>query len=571
MKCTVSVIFLLAALYFPVTSRAQLGWQSAATTVSYPGLLTGSSDITYSAIDGYGNFYICGEVAYDSLRFGSSTVYAGGVLAKLDTSGNFLWTLSMPGNNAPCEIALDPAGNVLMVGFYLDTVCHLGAITLSNTTGYEMYFIAKISGSGTVLWAENIAGRNFYFTETVPTSMGIDGMGNVYLSATLMGSSVLISATTILNDDITGAAHEALLIKLNTDGDLLWVKKIGRSTDPYATAVSVAGDVYLSGFAYTDSLNLGSIVLHDSVAGFSYFAKLDNGGVPLWAKINPVAPFTMVLGKHDDGSENGYLFMSALTFGTVVIGPDTISITGATRNTCVAKYDTAGDAIWAQAFNASYEFFPQALAVDYCGNIFVGAGAAGSTGFPLPPMTVQGHTLTFPTKLNDYVYIIELDSMGTYLNGLTLGSGGDDYFGVHPDNYGNFYFGGDFEEDTIFLAGDTIRAKDETFAWAKYRYQVETCATVPPYAGVSNTQPAIREITLYPNPTGYECTISSGSPFPAGSRAEIYDMTGRFLHDYALYGNSTIISVDNLPPGLYQCRIITSENNITERKLVVVK
>ena len=572
-KDLIILIFVVIVLY-QVPANGQIGWQFGTSTVNYSfDLVPGSSDVISSAIDNYGNIYATAGAIYDSLKFGSLTVYPPcGVLTKLDTSGNFLWTLVMQGNNSPDEIALDPAGNIYMVGFYQGTTFNIGSITLSNTTGsMDMYFISKIAPSGTVLWAKNIAGNNFYYTGQVPKGLGIDAAGNAYISATLMGNSAVIGSTTVTNDNLSSPTHEALEIKYNESGTLLWVKKIGINTDPAAMLVSATGDQYLSGNSHTDSLHLGTVNLHDSVTNFNYFIKLDSAGNCNWAKIIPVSAITMAFSRKTDGSEEGYIYFSGTCLGTQVIGPDTIIISGSASNSFLAKYDTSGNGIWAKAFNSSVQFTPQVLSADYCGHIFIGSGSGGGLGSPVPPISVQGHTLSFPTISSDDLYIIELDSSGIYQNGLTLGSGGDDYFGVHPDTKGNFYFVGDFEDATIGLGPDTIHAISETFAFGKYRYQTGSCGMLPITLESESPQTANSEILIYPNPLVNEFTITSEKAFITGARAEISDITGKRLFSYSLIGSHTNIYVGNLAAGIYYCRIIEDENKISVKKLVIIK
>ena len=102
------------------------------------------SDIT---LDGSGNAYVTGSFG-STAAFGSVSLTASGshdiFVAKLDPSGNWLWTVQAGGNHSDisCGIALDGAGNACVAGNFYDNT-NFGNHALTSI-GYMDLFVAKL-------------------------------------------------------------------------------------------------------------------------------------------------------------------------------------------------------------------------------------------------------------------------------------------------------------------------------------------------------------------------------------------------------------------------------------------
>ncbi len=141
------------------------------------------------------------------------------------------------------------------------------------------------------------------------------------------------------------------------------------------------------------------------------------------------------------------------------------------------------------------------------------------------------------------------------------------------DNNGNFYIGGDYIFSMVFGHSVLPGPPGEALMIAKFRYDSFGCLQFNHYPPsiVSSINPQKQEITIYPNPTNYKLTIESDAIFPEGSKAEIYDITGRLISSYSLTGKSTVIAVAGYASGMYQCRIISGNGNVVVKKLVIMK
>jgi len=155
-------------------------------------------DIGYGiAVDGIGNSYVTGYFDY-SATFGSTTLISNGVydifVAKLDSSGNWLWAKNAGGTDYDRgrSIAVDTSGNSYVTGYFKGTAA-FGSTTLTNSGNFDI-FVAKLDSNGNWLWSKNVGGTQNIFGY----SIAVDAIGNSYVTgyfyySTTLGSTTLTS------------------------------------------------------------------------------------------------------------------------------------------------------------------------------------------------------------------------------------------------------------------------------------------------------------------------------------------------------------------------------------------
>ena len=79
-------------------------------------------------------------------------------MGKLDSSGNWLWAKKAGGNNTDYGygIAIDSSGNCYVTGYFQSTAT-FGSINLASNGGSDI-FVAKLDSSGNWLWAQKAGG-----------------------------------------------------------------------------------------------------------------------------------------------------------------------------------------------------------------------------------------------------------------------------------------------------------------------------------------------------------------------------------------------------------------------------
>jgi Secretion system C-terminal sorting domain len=557
MKKTLLRSLLFVCLIGQLTSSAQVGWQWGIKNTGKGGM-----EAWPLAVDASGNAFACGNsfsgtLATDSMTFGTHKVYNPGhysqlIITKSAPAGNFLWAIGSQNAHAgPLSAATDPSGNLFVVGNYSGSTFTLGTITLTNSSPYVMYFIAKVSAAGTVLWAQNIC-NGTSGGPVISFSVGTDGTGNAYVTGNFYQYNVLLGTSILVNHDNTGFTCDILLAKYSPTGIIRWAKSfggnhadfpfIGTSYPTNFIAVTTNGNIYLNGQFYSDSIKLGATTLYNPYGGttipgptYSYITKIDSNGYPFWAKY--IARNLNIGGLATNGREQlficGALYLND-TLGTTPLAPGAV----------VSKFDSAGNNLWGKSASGGSA---RGIGLDNSGNVFW-------TGPINDSMNFASHILNKPAGSVDPVFVAQYDTSGNYVASVGVRSGGDDACMVVPDNMGNYYLLGDFFGTPLVFGPSTLDSAlivSETIFLAKYRYIVPS--------GIS--QLATSDFILYPNPAGNKLTIAASEDI---NSIIIYDISGRIvISDLAGQSHKTAqINIAHLPVGMYLAKI---NNGVTKK------
>ncbi|NGF74823.1 T9SS type A sorting domain-containing protein [Fluviicola sp. SGL-29] len=237
-------------------------------------------DIGYNGnmeVDDNGNVYI-GARFQVSITIGSTTYNSAGaedlIFMKINTAGNVVWSKKFGGigKDENHGIAIDASGNSYYVGSFANTVA-FGSTSLT-ATGSSDFYIVKLGPTGDVIWAKkmNSTGSG--------TGIGIEltDDGIVYVSGTFMGTlsfgGFSVSSSSSSNID-------AVFSKLDTNGNVLWLKKVGSTVNAYNSCLAVKpdGNIVLSG-EFT-----GTSVAGSSAGSFDvYISEYTPAGSFVWAK-----------------------------------------------------------------------------------------------------------------------------------------------------------------------------------------------------------------------------------------------------------------------------------------------
>lgn len=204
------------------------------------------------------------------------------------------FTKSPNGNNLGNEIC-----SSIVLDEKFETSFCIGSTTGSPgkvSDGSQDILITKFNRSGKLLWVKQFSSSNS--ADESCTSAGIDQNGNVYCGGSTTGMMESVperydtSTARVLTDD----DKDAFVLKIDRDGNLLWVKQFGTTKDDKCAniAVSPVGNVYC-GSATTGVLGeevSGGLETHNEVldAGGNdqntdaFIAKLASSGQVLWIR-----------------------------------------------------------------------------------------------------------------------------------------------------------------------------------------------------------------------------------------------------------------------------------------------
>lgn len=198
--------------------------------------------------DNLGNSYISGHFVnfakMDSLIIDA---YGGDYdqdifLAKIDSSGKFLWGTNIGGYGGSWEersgpIDVDPIGNTYVSGTFGSNTLYLDSITLTNNIPYDLPFTAKFDPNGNCQWA--VHGGN------VPICAGKDGF---YMS------------------------WPNLLYKYDGNVNLQWIKTV---TGAFGQGVAAVNNtLYVTG-SFNGTVSFDAFTLSDTIQRM-FIAKLSN-------------------------------------------------------------------------------------------------------------------------------------------------------------------------------------------------------------------------------------------------------------------------------------------------------
>lgn len=230
-------------------------------------------DVTGIAVDAVGDVYVTGSFYSFSMTLGvagprifNSSAGSEGFLAKLDgKTGQWLWARRYGGldNEFTAQVATNAAGEVYIAGSSGSRVADFGPFTLTNGR-YGDAFLAKLSSSGTWLWARQLGSGGPDVRNLV-----VDSQGALYVSGSFGEPSVSFGSITLTtrlipnSSSLTGG--DVFVAKLTDDGAYVWATQGDANgqnlADGRALASDGAGHLYLAGNYNSQSMRLGSIVL----------------------------------------------------------------------------------------------------------------------------------------------------------------------------------------------------------------------------------------------------------------------------------------------------------------------
>lgn len=529
-----AVLTLLFSLLLPFCLQAQTAaWAKKFGANSY--------DRGYAiAVDPAGNSYITGYFR-NTVAFGNTTlVSAGGAdtyVAKLDPNGEVQWAVRAGSNEGLDQgngIAVDADGNAYVTGQFSATAT-FGDFTLTATGNVDA-FMAKVDPSGTFVWVKSIGGN------AGDTGFGVaaDAAGNSYVVGGFSGTAVF-GATTLV-----GSTTEVFITKLDTDGNFLWATKAGGAQvdEARSIALDAAGNCYVTGVVGSHGdpgalITFGTTTL--ALAGDEdlFIAKLDPEGAFLWAKLAGGPSDDLGSGVATDAAGNCYVV--GYFSGTASFGTDELTSAGA-RDAFVAKLDPAGNWQWAVQAGGSEEDGATAITTDAAGRSFV-SGTFGATA-AFGDMELNAETA-------GALFVSELDADGVFLTALGVGGSlnemrnGAIAMGPAGDVYLTGWFRGEVD-----LAGITLAAagsNDDIFVLKLGEGMI----------GVHEVGRGL-DVSAYPNPMQNMLRIRSEAPI---KRVLLHNAVGALVRTTT----HAETAVEDLPAGLYFLQVFTAQGQWTLR------
>ncbi len=174
------------------------------------------------------------------------------VVIKLDSEGNVLWAKTYGGSLQEAYPYIVPTND----GGYI-----VAGSTTSFGAGRADFLAIKLDSEGNVLWAKTYGGTEYEEPKSI--------------SFTDDGGCIIAGVTESFKID--GENEDALVIKLNSNGDVMWTKVYGKYPEIHAFSIySTSDGGYIVAGSYT--------VSYSNPLDVFLVLKLDPNGNIIWAK-----------------------------------------------------------------------------------------------------------------------------------------------------------------------------------------------------------------------------------------------------------------------------------------------
>jgi hypothetical protein len=361
----------------------------------------------------------------------SYATYLGG---SLDDAGN--------------GIAVDPDGNVYVVGSTGSSDFPLPGGSKSTPGGGEDVFVAKLNSTGTTLLYSAYLGGN---VDDHGAGIALDGSRNIYVTGDTASTNFPVTSGAF-QTTYGGGIADAFVAAIKADASgLLYASYLGGGEADYGYGIAVesTGSAYVTGMTQSAKFPTAN-PLQGAIAGLgssdAFLSKLKPDGSAL--------VFSTYLGGSDadsghavalDSSGNAYLTGTTLSVNFPTTQGALQPASGGASDAFVAKVDSAGARLIFSTYLGGSSFDRGvAIGVDSTGNAYV-TGDTASLDFPATSGAFQTACKvdTMGNCLGDaFVAKISPDGAGlaysTYLGGVGIDRGN----GLAIDSAGHAYVAG---------------------------------------------------------------------------------------------------------------------------------
>ena len=442
--------------------------------------------------------------------------------AKFDNNGNEKWCRSIGGFNPGInkeqisKIILDPTEEYLyMTGYYNDSII-IGPATLHGIN--REIFIAKFDTSGNLIWAKSAGGMS----DDSGSGIGIDSLGNIYLSAFILGQAMFDSYI---------VQPGTILAKYDTSGNCLGAKNVMKNIS--GRALFNNNYLYFVGVSLinADTLYIDSLKMLGNNSYDIILSKFDTTGKVIWALKEGWIADDFATGCSLD--ENGNIYLTA-NYGSdsTIINGDTL------RNgqSILMKYNNLGTFQWLTEFTASNKILVSSrLQTDHQGSVYV-------TGRFSDTATFGNYTL-FAQSVGD-AFLVRYSSNGNCIgaDNIPFGDGIDVAVDINDKPFitGNF--------SIVTTAAGTVNTHGLFDAGVIMHDIINGVAETEKTRG--------NELIIYSNPTTGKCNITMPDEFLNKNGTltlTLYNNLGKVIQSYLVQVKDGIIklNLDYEAAGIY--------------------
>ena len=529
-------IFLLALVIInSITITGQTpNWTWANQTIG-----NGYSYAQDIASDGDNNIYVCGYIM-GSIQFGSQAIFSENqraYVAKYNSDGVYQWVTTFPSDASSFAniVSVDNEDKIIVTGYFHGTLT-AGSFTL-NTNAQDIYLI-KLDPFGNVLWAE----QSICSSWVGATSMEIDDENNIFIAG---NNNVQVTFGNLIADK-----EGMFIVKYDSNGTPLQL------INEYCSSRGINvtdSNIYFSG-TISDTTIIGTdtlyptgyyqVIFGDTVYIMNndlIFICYNDLGDVLWIKQAESKSHDFWTNIALDDNSNYYIsgeINDTTNFWGTMLYP-----TGESTP-FLLKTDPFGNIIW---LIHGEPISPGGHITVY--DITINGEYIYLTGSPYGRSSFANMNISnYAYVYNTFILKLDLDGNGLWPIIDTTNLSHNKSSGITIDLMENIAVCGYFEDTVHFGNNYLYSIGGQTMFVAKM-------LSSPIYIEDSKMLVGEKDVKIYPNPAENRITIEVSKLSFSSLSLEIIDEFGRTVKTVNSTGNETTISIVDLRPGIYYCRV----------------
>lgn len=343
-------------------------------------------------MDKEGNLFITGyfqkTVDFDPGPgdYSLTTEFTSSFILKLDNDGNFIWAGPMVAGVSVCDI--DNEGNIILGGDFSGTKdFDPGPGTFMATTAQNRFdiFVVKLDNDGNFIWMKQLL--NKFSPSPQEHGLKTDPDNSIILGGNFAGT-IDFDPGPETNDLASAGSDDAFLLKLDKNGNFIWVRQFGAGGGDKIGAVETDkhGNVFSTGAFYnTVDFDPGPsdyFITTITNKRSCFVLKLDGDGNFVYVKNFPGESFGQSLTI--DSSEN--LYIAGGLRGAVDLDPGPATYMISNKALFNVKLDANGNLVWANSFGVhGFESVYCTIEVDILKNVYYASSFPGTVDFDPGP------------------------------------------------------------------------------------------------------------------------------------------------------------------------------------------
>ena len=456
----------------------------------------GGSDIDYGS--GYcltsdGGYLICGCARSSDGDVGASIAGSDDLwIVKLNSTLDIQSSYLYGGSERDCALNIMEYSPNLVIVTGTTNSPDWPANGLSGYADDDL-FVMAIDSSGNELWSRRLGGSNYdRYPEMIKTRDG----------------KILISAMTNSSNNEATSSHgrqDGLLVKVDTNGTVIWSKCIGTIGDDYFNNIYEA--------------NNGDLLLAGLIGSELWAVRCDSIGNVLWQ------------GSYGGSNVEEAYSITELGSGRVIVAGEIGSTDGygignhGSYDILLVCLDAGGSVQWSRCY-----------------------GGSNSDGYPFSITPLQGDEVLVGSttlSLDEEVYgnhgymdawFLHVDSVGNILNSYCLGGASEDLvFAMGLDQHGDNLMVGTTFSNNGMVSGNHGQSDYWVVSYTALQSKIDELGG--------------RSFILYPNPGNDHVVIDFSDKTPQD--LYVKDLTGREIKRLLVLENPMNCRLEDMGPGIY--------------------